>query len=327
MNVIKAGEWIGVAALLGLAMMMNSAQAQQTLDDSDTQDVCAFSTVLDLRTGLPTTAQRLYGEAQGTQLVFVGERHGTPEHVRLAACILSEKVGSRPPVLALEHVPASAQRAIDAWRRDSAFDADLFADAVEWESLGWPSFEIYRPLIEVAGNARAHVLGTDRPQPGSGGPSSDALIEVAPAYGLQSEDIVTAWIPDMIAGHCDLIGEDAAAQMALAQMERDRIMAGRLIAGRGRGISALYFGGRGHVRQDRAIPYLMDRTDRPPTMLVVAAFTQDEWSAHLQDDPALVMRELALAYDIVVVVGQSSPTDTQLCEDMRAQMGLPAQDN
>lgn len=325
MSVIRAREWIGVGALLGLALMTVPGQAQQTVDQNSAEDACAFSTVLDLRTGLPTTSDRLYGEARGTQLVFVGERHGTAEHVQLAACILSEKAGSRPPVLALEHVPASAQRALDDWRRDSAFDADLFAEVVSWESLGWPDFEIYRPLIETAGTARAHVLGTDRPQPGAGGPSADALIEVAPAYGLQSDDVVEAWIPDMIAGHCDLIGEDAASRMALVQMERDRIMAGRLIAGRGRGISALYFGGRGHVRRDRAIPYLMDRTDRPPTMLVVAAFTQDEWSTQLADDPAVAMQNLALAYDVVVVAGQSDPTDEQLCADMRAQMGLPPQ--
>ncbi|GAB5511731.1 MAG: hypothetical protein Rhims3KO_31320 [Hyphomicrobiales bacterium] len=325
MSVIRAREWIGVGALLGLALMAVPGQAQQTVDQNSAEDACAFSTVLDLRTGLPTTSDRLYGEARGAQLVFVGERHGTAEHVQLAACILSEKAGSRPPVLALEHVPASAQRALDDWRRDSAFDADLFAEVVAWESLGWPDFEIYRPLIETAGTARAHVLGTDRPQPGAGGPSADALIEVAPAYGLQSDDVVEAWIPDMIAGHCDLIGEDAASRMALVQMERDRIMAGRLIAGRGRGISALYFGGRGHVRRDRAIPYLMDRTDRPPTMLVVAAFTQDEWSNQLANDPAAAMQNLALAYDVVVVAGQSDPTDEQLCNDMRAQMGLPPQ--
>lgn len=331
MNVMKAKtrarQWLSNGVLVGLMMMALPVQAQQSPEQSSGQDVCAFSTVLDLRTGLPTTSQRLYGEARGTQLVFVGERHGTLEHVQLAACILNEKAGSRPPVLALEHVPASAQRALDDWRRDNAFDADLFADAVDWENLGWPEFEIYRPLIETAGGARAHVLGTDRPQPGAGGPSADALIEVAPAYGLQTDDVVTAWVPDMVAGHCGLVGLEAAGRMALAQMERDRIMAGRLIAGRGRGISSLYFGGKGHVRRDRAIPYLMERTDRPPTMLVVAAFTQDEWAAQLADDPASAMQSLATAYDVVVVAGQSNPTDAEMCDQMRTQMGLPAQNN
>lgn len=327
MSVIKARQWLSSGVLAGLALLASPVHAQQDTDPTASQDICAFSTVIDLRTGLPTSSQALYGEARGTQLVFVGERHGTPEHVQLAACILSEKAGSRPPVLALEHVPASAQRALDDWRRDSAFDADLFADAVEWESSGWPSFEIYRPLIEIAGSARAHVLGTDQPQPGAGGPSVDALIEVAPPYGLQSDDIVEAWIPDMIAGHCNLVGEETAARMALAQMERDRIMAGRLIAGRGRGVSALYFGGKGHVRRDRAIPYLMDRTDRPPTMLVIAAFTQVEWASQLVDDPALAMQTLANVYDVVVVAGQSDPTDAQMCDQMRAQMGLPPEND
>lgn len=323
MSVMKTGEWLCVGVLAGLALLAAPVVAQENGDQSDPQDICDFPSVVDLRTGLPTTSQNLYGEVRGTQLVLVGERHGTPEHVQLASCILSEKVGSRPPVLALEHVPANAQSALDDWRRNSAFDADLFADAVDWESLGWPSFEIYRPLIDIAGRARAHIVGADQPQLGAGGPSADALIEVAPTYGLQSDDIVEAWIPDMIAGHCGLVGEEAAGRMALAQMERDRIMAGRLIAGRGRGASTLFFGGKGHIRRDRAIPYLMDRTDRPPSMLVVAAFTQDEWAAQLADDPALAIQSLANAYDIVVIAGQSDPTDIELCNDMRAQMGLP----
>lgn len=325
MKKIKLRDWLSGGIVLGLVSTAAPGLAQQVADPAAADDACAFSTIIDLRTGLPATPQALYGEARGTQLVFVGERHGTPEHVQLAACILEEKSGGRPPVLALEHVPASSQNALDDWRRENGFDADLFADIVGWERLGWPSFEIYRPLVEIAGSARAHVLGTDRPQPGSGGPSADALIEVAPPYGLQTDDIVEAWIPDMIAGHCDLVNEDAAGRMALAQMDRDRIMAGRLIAGRGRGVSALYFGGKAHVRRDRAIPYLMDRTDRPPTMLVIAAFTQDEWAAQLADDAASALQELSLAYDVVVVAGQSDPTDAELCAQMRVQMGLPPQ--
>lgn len=305
-----------VAFIATFGVLMSPAQAQSEAE----ADACAFDTVIDLRTGVPTTAQRLFGEAANTQLVFLGERHGTPEHVALASCILEAKTGSRPPVLALEHVPASAQSDLDDWRRNSAFDTDLFADIVDWESLGWPDFNIYRPLIEVAGNARAHVVATDRPQLGAGGPSFDALLEVAPAYGLQTDDIVEAWVPDMIAGHCGLIDEEAAARMALEQMERDQIMAGRLIAGRGRGPSTLYFGGKGHVRMDRAIPYLIDRTDRPPSMLTVAAYTVDEWERVLEEGP---IRDQGLneRYDLVVVAGESDPTDEFLCEQMRAIMG------
>ncbi|MEO0385440.1 MAG: ChaN family lipoprotein [Pseudomonadota bacterium] len=305
-----------VALIATFGVLTAPAQAQSEGE----ADVCAFDTVIDLRTGVPTTAQRLLGEAANTQLVFLGERHGTPEHVALASCILDAKTGSRPPVLALEHVPASAQRDLDDWRRDSAFDTDLFADIVDWESLGWPDFNIYRPLIETAGNARAHVVATDRPQLGAGGPSFDALLEVAPAYGLQTAEIVDAWIPDMIAGHCGLIDEEAATRMALEQMERDQIMAGRLIAGRGRGPSTLYFGGKGHVRMDRAIPYLIDRTDRPPSMLTIAAYTVDEWERVLEEGP---IREQGLnaRYDLVVVAGESDPTDEFLCEQMRAIMG------
>ena len=305
-----------LVASLGVSNTVMTGHAFAQAEEID----CGFETIIDLRTGVPMTAARLYGEVRTTQVVFLGERHGTPEHVALAACILEEKAGSRPPVLALEHVPASAQTELDDWRRNSAFDADLFADRVDWESLGWPDFNIYRPLIETAGSARAHVVGTDRPLPGAGGPSFEALLEVAPAYGLQTDEIVEAWIPDMIDGHCGLIDEDAAAVMALAQMERDQIMAGRLIAGRGRGSSTLYYGGKGHVRMDRAVPYLIARTDRPPSMLTIAAFTVDEWERVLEAGP-IRDQNLNTVYDVVVVAGVSDPTDEALCEQMRTMLG------
>ena len=297
--------------VMGLALSVSPVQAQQP------ELACAFDTIVDLRNGQPMTQDALFDQARTAQLVFVGERHGTPEHVQLAACILEQKSGSRPPVLALEHIPASAQPALDDWRRNSAFDADVFANSVGWQALGWPDFDIYRPLIEIAGANRAHILATDRPLPGAGGPSMAALLEVAPAYGLQTDDVVEGWIPDMIAGHCGLIDADAAARMALAQMERDQIMAGRLIVWRGRGPSTLYFGGRGHVRRDLAIPYLMARIDRPPSMLVVAAFTRDEWASLLDAGP-IAEQGLEAVYDVAVVAGESNPTDEALCEQMRA---------
>ena len=287
------------------------------------EDACAFERLIDLRTGLPTTPARLYGEARETPLVFVGERHGTPEHVTLAACILGQKARGRSPVLALEHVPANYQATLDDFRRTGLSDPDAFPDLVSWEELGWPDYFVYRPLIDAAAATRAHILGTDRPQIGAAGTLSyDALLEVAPDYGLQTQDIVEIWIPDMIAGHCDLIDEDAAQRMALAQMERDRIMAGRLIAGRGRGPSTLFFGGKGHVRADVAIPYLIGRTDRPPAMLVIAAYTVDEWEALTADGATPATLGLAERYDIVVIAGQSAPSDAQMCAQMREAMGL-----
>jgi hypothetical protein len=196
-----------LAALLGVLALPTQAQAQAESE----LDVCAFETIIDLRTGAPTTAQRLFGEAGNTQLVFLGERHGTPEHVALASCILEAKTGSRPPVLALEHVPASSQRDLDDWRRNNAFDTDLFADIVDWESLGLAGLQ-HLPSIDRNRRQRARACDRDRSgrSPALAVHPTTRCLEVAPAYGLQTDEIVEAWIPDMIAGHCGLIDEEAA---------------------------------------------------------------------------------------------------------------------
>ncbi|MEM6710821.1 MAG: ChaN family lipoprotein [Pseudomonadota bacterium] len=300
----------------GLFQQPAYAQAQQ----ANGSDACIFDQIIDLRVGLPSTAARFFGEVSVTQIVFLGERAGTPEHVKLATCILAEKTGSRPPVLALEHVPASAQNVLDSWRLDRSTDPSDFATTVEWDALGRGDFAPYAPLIEGAIAARAHVIATDTPLPGRDGPSFEALIEVAPAYGLQTDEIVEAMIPDVIARQCELIDEDAARRLALAHMERDRIMAGRLIAGRGRGPSSLFLAARSHVRMDRSVPYLIARTDRPPSMLTVAAFTEDEWAALLEEGSARD-QGLNMAFDVVVIAGQSDQTEEERCADLRAVLG------
>ncbi len=274
----------------------------------DTNDPCAFETVVDLRSGTPTSPARLFGEAGGTQLVFLGEHAGVPEHVTLASCLLEAKTGSRPPVLALEHLPANVQRDLDTWRSETRSDVASFADVVSWDELGQGDLELYLPLIETASNARAHVIATDIPLPGAGGTSFETLLETSPLFGLQTQDIVAAWVPDLIAEACDAIGEGEAERLALESMERHQIMAGRLVAGRGRGPSTLFFGDRDHVRMDRSVPYLIARTDRPPSMLTIAAFTSADWEA-LQDD----LSALQGVYDVVVIAGDARPDAARGC--------------
>ncbi|MEM1289575.1 MAG: ChaN family lipoprotein, partial [Pseudomonadota bacterium] len=227
-----------------------------------------------------------------------------------------------PPVLAMEHVPANFQSNLDEWRRTSLSDPDSFAERVGWGDLGWADFAVYRPLIETAGAVRAHIVGTDRPAFGAiGSLSADALLEVAPTYGLQTEDIIPLLIPDIINARCETVDEQMARRIALDQMERERIMAGRLIAGRGRGSSTLYIGARAHVRADAAIPYLLERTDRPPTMLRIAAYTADEWST-LTGGQGLTGLGLEGRFDFVVIAGHSDVSEADRCDQMREAMGL-----
>ncbi|MEM1288238.1 MAG: ChaN family lipoprotein [Pseudomonadota bacterium] len=278
-------------------MFPNISPAQSNASDS-----CGASTFIDLRAGSQSNATRLFGEAGQSQLVLLGIRSDVEQHITLAGCLLEEARSGRAPVLALQALPANTQGALDSWRRDAFSDPEAFADAVQWDDDEFGDYAQYEPLVQAAANARAHVLATDAPVPGApGSPSSDALLEVAPRYGLQTQDIVPLIEDDPLSLTCTSGLLPTNALSVQSDLNRYQIAAGRLIAGRGRGPMSVYVGERDGVRRDVAVPYLVERTDRPPSMLVIAALTEDEWERLGVSESAETLLLLAARYDYVVI--------------------------
>lgn len=200
-----------------------------------------------------TLAERL---RQG-RFVLLGEKHDNPDHHRLQAWLLQALIaaGRRPAVgfemFTVDDVPAIAQQL--AAHPD---DAVGLAEAVNWQSSGWPDWAMYQPIADAALQARLPIVATNlspamvRSLSQSGAEALDAPL--AARLGLDralAADTQTAMAEEIREAHCGHAAEQQINAMILVQRARDAQMAESL-ATAGQQDGAVLIAGAGHVRRD-----------------------------------------------------------------------------
>jgi len=211
--------------------------------------------------------------------VALGERHDNPDHHRLQAHILAGMIArGRRPAVVWEMFDATQAEALQAFLRGAPSDAAGLGAAVDWDKTGWPAWQLYQPIADVAvatglpmlaanlsrdmvkaisrqgyqalGDDRRFRLGLDAPLPETvTGPQRRAVVE----------------------GHCGLLPTSAAAHMVWVQAARDATMAQALQDGQTRQDTdgALLIAGNGHVRHDIGVPWHLRRLDSAAEVVTV----------------------------------------------------------
>lgn len=236
----------------------------------------------------------------GVRVVLLGERHDAPDHHRLQAAALHALAarGVRPAV-ALEMLDTTQQSALDAVAAQNPGDPDAVADAVAWESSGWPPFALYRPIVV---EVRSHWL----PLLGAGVSRTRLSAWVgkdAPPLPpeLRAEHHLDTPLPfaasldeELLAAHCGALPPPAVARMATGQRIRDSVMA-HVLAGRDH---AALIAGAGHVRNDRGVPWILGRI-QPGTTTASLAFVEVQTAWNEPAAYAALFHATALPFDFV----------------------------
>jgi uncharacterized iron-regulated protein len=86
-----------------------------------------------------------------SQIVILGETHDNPDHHRFQAEALEALVErGRQPAVVFEMIPRHLQDRLDAHLRAHPGDVEGLGAAVAWERRGWPEWQMYQPIAEVA---------------------------------------------------------------------------------------------------------------------------------------------------------------------------------
>ncbi|MEA2747373.1 MAG: hypothetical protein QOI41_1516, partial [Myxococcales bacterium] len=97
--------------------------------------------------------------------VLLGEKHDNPDHHALQARMLRAMVeAGRKPVVAFEMFDVDDQAALDTSRREHPRDAASLARAVSWEKSGWPPWNQYEPIAQVALDRELPIVATGLPR-------------------------------------------------------------------------------------------------------------------------------------------------------------------
>ena len=252
--------------------------------------------------------------------VLLGEKHDNPDHHALQARLLRAMVdGGRKPVVAFEMFDVDDQGAIDTSRREHPRDAASLAQAVAWEKSGWPPWEQYAPIAQVA-------LDRDLPLVATGLPRSRMRALMKPAgtsdAGVAgSEEKIDVGVPltaeqeaslrdELRESHCGHLPDARIAGMIRFQRARDASMASALIAAENAAHTpdGVLIAGTGHTRRDRGAG--ADLASRDPSRGVVSiAFSEVE--KRKNEPPAYAERwnTTALPFDFVWFTPRATDED------------------
>ncbi|MEQ8355198.1 MAG: ChaN family lipoprotein [Kiloniellaceae bacterium] len=203
----------------------------------------------------------LFAEATAAGWVVIGEKHDNAEHHRLQARVVDAlgRAGRRVAVVWEMADPDHAE----ALRSVNLDTVEGLGRALAWEKRGWPAWAEYQPIAEAALIHRLPML--------PGKPSRDLVRRVARGEPLSAEiasrldwsrrypaaaeaDLQGA----LAASHCGALPVSALGPMAEVQRFWDAWMAAEMRRATGPPLNAdgaVLITGRGHAREDRAVPW------------------------------------------------------------------------
>ena len=218
-----------------------------------------------------TAEQRFVPEAeviaavQAANFVLLGEKHDNADHHRIQAWLLGRVIAhGRRPAVAFEMLNSDQEPALARHLAGQPRDAAGIAAAVDWAASGWPDWELYQPIAQVALEADAPLLAASLPRKtvrSVFGNGIDALgADRAANLGLDRElppAEVRNLRREVIASHCDQLPDTMIDPMVEVTRIKDAVMADALLRGDASADTdgAVLIAGNGHVRSDRGVPW------------------------------------------------------------------------
>ena len=272
--------------------------------------------------------------AASAEVVLMGEQHDNADHHRLQAELLAAIVESgRRPAVAFEQLDFEDQDAVDRMLAASRgtpppVRAAALAEAVAWNESGWPPFDLYRPVFEVAlANdlpIRAANLSRRQMHALFAKPDTDdsTLVPLPP-------DALAAMAADIEQSHCGHANAQMVSMMTSAQRRRDARMAGAVLAAFAAAGSdvptrsgeprpgAVLVCGFGHARKDYGVPVTLAHA-APQRRIVSIGFVEVLPSVDDSAGYAEGMHAGSLPFDYVVFTPRVDSDDP--CEKYRKSL-------
>jgi len=224
-------------------------------------------------------ARRIAVRARAVQIVYLGESHDNPYHHREQARVLEAMLaGGARPAIAFEMLTQGQQPEADEAMRDGV-DPGALGKRLGWADRGWPDFEMYRPLFDLARRYGLSVVAIDLDKQMVRRIAKEGL-DALPAEERSrlasrlaaDDDRERSIARDIETAHCDLLPSGAVSGMVDAWHARNVVMARRILQALEQSPQVVVIVGRGH----QAPGGLADQIEafRPGTSQLVVDFVE-----------------------------------------------------
>jgi uncharacterized iron-regulated protein len=283
----------------------------------------------------------LVASLSGADVVLLGEVHDNADHHAWQGWLVdvvsrrrrARDANASSGAIVFEHIRTDQQPALDefaamrAENGSTARAAKLF-ELLRWEESGWPSRDMFTPLLERAlalglpilpGEApRATIRAVAKSGPSAIDPQERKRLGLDASLDPRSEADLHAEIE---ASHCGLVPASAVDGMALAQRTRDAHLAAAAADAATRHGASFLVAGNGHVRRDRGVPWHLARI--APRLSVASVLMVEVEDGKTETESYGVRGpDQTPAADFVVFTPRAEREDP--CEAWRARASQPA---
>jgi uncharacterized iron-regulated protein len=246
----------------------------------------AWDVASEAQVAWPDLVSRL-GEAD---VIIIGELHDNAAHHLTQAWLVGQ---IKPAGIAFEMIPEASEEGVAVFLENGGVPGEI-GPAIGWERIGWPDWDIYRPIFEAwtpevyTGGAPGRATARKAIRQGAAKVMEDSRFVPVLQTALDAET-QSAMEDEMVASHCGHLPKSAAPGMVEAQRLRDAALARATVAAlaHARAVSetprVVVIAGNGHVRDDWGVPAML-RTyfadvENPPNIVTLGQFegeTQDD---------------------------------------------------
>lgn len=152
--------------------------------------------ILSAETGEPSSFEDWLPRLRGVDVVYLGEEHQNPEHIKAALLVLRSLLAQgRRPLLGMEMFSWDGQPALDRYVAGETDADQQFLEAVRWKQNWGGAFEDYAPLVAFAREHKLPVLALNPPRPlvrrvVKDGVEAVVKGEEAARWGMKGEELV-----------------------------------------------------------------------------------------------------------------------------------------
>ncbi|UCH74240.1 MAG: ChaN family lipoprotein [Rhodospirillales bacterium] len=220
-------------------------------------------------TGRFATDSEISDAISDADFVLVGEKHDNADHHRFQSDIIRMMFTQRRrPAIVFEMLTPDQQPKLDRHLADRPRDSAGVGEAVGWEAQGWPRWEIYRPITDVAleQGAPLRAGGLDRATTRAVSAQGVDALGDERAAGLRLDEPISETMRAEMSSaihtsHCEMLPQKMLDPMVNVTLAKDAAMAEAMLGGRAQSgrDSALLIAGTGHVRKDWGVPWHLSR--------------------------------------------------------------------
>jgi len=274
------------------------------------------------RDGRWVTAEEIDGALAKAEFVFLGETHDNLDHHLLQAAFLRATLaGERKPAVAFEMLDSTQAEPLARALASPPVTADAIAEATGWKRSGWPEFDAYRPIFDVALEAALPIVAANLPRSLVREVVRKGLAPLPePVRGLlegaapPSPEELKTWAKEMEESHCMELDPELLDGLVLAQRARDAQMALQLSEAGAGGRGGVLITGGGHARSDRGAPIWLLR-QRPGAKVLAIGLVEADPDLRWPRQYAEEYGAERFPFDYVVFTPRAEREDP--CEQLR----------